>query len=201
MRILLLIVLCGLAGCATSRVVVNTNVNPDKDFTTYETFGFLQPLSTDRVNGARTPVSTQLINSMRDELESRGLRESAAPDLAVNFYIDMETRVRVEQVRQASSFHHYRRGRYNTWQNYQTAVTQYTAGTLAIDFIDIETNILAWEGAADGRMRQNLSDFSQEQVDDIVGAVMVEFPLAPVGEEAAKDKPAQASAELASPDK
>jgi hypothetical protein len=187
MRILLLIVLCGLAGCATSRVVVNTNVNPDKDFTTYETFGFLQPLSTDRVNGARTPVSTQLINSMRDELESRGLRESATPDLAVNFYINMETRVRVEQVRQASSFHNYRRGRYNAWQNYQTAVTQYTAGTLAIDFIDAATNILAWEGTAGGRMRQNLSDFSQQQVDDIVGAVMVEFPIAPAGEEAAKD--------------
>ena len=186
MRLLLPIVLCALVGCATTGPTVNTNKNPDKDFSSYRSFGFLQPLSSDRANGARTPVSTQLINSMRDELQSRGLEEGPSPDLLVNFYIDMDTRVRVEQVRTASSFHHYRRGRYNTWRNYQTIATQYTVGTLAIDFIDAETNILAWEGAADGRMRQNLSDFSQEQVDDIVGAVMVEFPVVPITEETTK---------------
>ena len=79
----------------------------------------------------------------------------------------------------ASSFHHYRRGRYNAWRNYQTVVTQYTQGTLAIDFIYTATNVLAWEGAADGRLRQNLNDFSQEQIDAVVAAVMAEFPTQP----------------------
>jgi hypothetical protein len=186
MRLLLPIVLCCLVGCATTGPAVNTNKNPDKDFSSYRTFGFFQPLSSDRANGARTPVSTQLINSMRDELQSRGLQESPSPDVVVNFYIGMDARLRVQQVPTASSFHHYRRGRYNAWQNYQTVVTQYTVGTLAIDFIDASTNILAWEGTADGRMRQNLGDFTQEQVDGIVGAVMVEFPVAPAGEEVTK---------------
>jgi hypothetical protein len=186
MRFLPAVILCGLVGCATTGPAVNTNKNPDKDFSSYRTFGFLQPLSSDRSNGARAPVSTQLINSMRNELQSRGLQEDPSPDLLVNFYVAMDTRLRVQRVPTASSFHHYRRGRYNAWQDYQTIVTQYTLGTLAIDFIDTSTNILAWEGAADGRMRQSLSDFTQEQVDAIVGAVMVEFPVAPAGEEVTK---------------
>ena len=175
----LLIAASLLAGCATTGPAVDSNKNPDKDFKTYETFGFLQPLNTDRANGARTPISTQLMTSMRKEMKARGLREANSPDLLVNFYIGMEERMRVQQVPSASSFHHYRRGRYNAWMNYQTVVTQYTRGTLAIDFIDATTNILAWEAAADGRMRQNLSDFTQEQIDAIVAATMVDFPVQP----------------------
>lgn len=168
-----------LAGCATTGPAVTSNANPDKDFESLKTFNFIRPLSTDRANGARTPISTQLISSMRNELESRGLQQSDSPELWINFYINAESRMQVRNVPTASSFHHYRRGRYSAWQNYQTVVTQYTQGTLAIDFIYTATNVLAWEGAADGRLRQNLNDFSQEQIDAIVAAVMVEFPTQP----------------------
>jgi hypothetical protein len=170
-----------LAGCATMgpAVTVTSNANPDKGFESLKTFNFIQPLSTDRSNGARTQISTQLISSMRNELERRGLQQSDSPELLINFYVNTESGMQVRQVRTASSFHHYRRGRYNTWQNYQTIVTQYTQGTLAIDVIYVATNVLAWEGAADGRLRQNLNDFSQDQIDAIVAAVMAEFPTEP----------------------
>jgi hypothetical protein len=168
-----------LAGCATTGPAVTSNSNPDKDFESLKTFNFIQPLSTDRSNGARTPISTQLISSMRNELESRGLQQSDSPQLLINFYVNAENRMDVRQVPTASSFHHYRRGRYSAWRNYQTVVTQYAQGTLAIDVVYTATNVLAWEGAAEGRLRQNLNDFSQEQIDAIVAAVMAEFPTQP----------------------
>ena len=40
---------------------INTNTAPGTDMTSFRTFNFLLPLSTDRPGGVRTPLSNMLI--------------------------------------------------------------------------------------------------------------------------------------------
>ena len=178
MRIILIIagsLVMLLAGCATPGPTITTNANPETVFSSFGTYNFMQPLSTDRSNGVRTSLSTMLINSMSREMADRGLEQSDTPDLLVNFFVNTEERMRVRTVPNTSSFHGYRMGRYSTWRGYQTRVTNYTQGTLAIDLIDPANNVLAWEGVAQDRLRTDISQVTQEQSDDVVRQVMAQF--------------------------
>jgi len=47
-----------LAGCASSGPTITINSAPGTDLSNFQTFNFMQPLGTDRDNGARTPMST-----------------------------------------------------------------------------------------------------------------------------------------------
>jgi len=53
---------------------------------------------------------------------------------------------------------------------YNTTVRQYTEGSLIIDLIDPNLNRLVAEGAASSRI--NNTDFTQQQIDDVVAQVM-----------------------------
>ena len=163
-----------LAACASGPTII-TNLSPDADFSRLRTYDFMQQLSTDRPNGVRTSLSTMLINSMSREMASRGFEQSDTPDLLVNFFVNTEDRLDVRTVPTGTSFHSFRHGRYSTWGGYRTSVRQYTQGTLSIDLVDVANRVLAWEGVAEGRLRNDVREITQEQIDDVVGQVMAEF--------------------------
>jgi hypothetical protein len=135
----------------------------------------MQPLNTDRPNGVRTPLSTMLMNAMSREMASRGIEPSDSPGLQVNFFVNTEERLDVRSVPTAGGFHTYRRGRYSTWGGYRTIVREFTRGTLSIDLVDASNRVLVWEGVAQGRLRNDLREVTQDQVDQIVRQVMAEF--------------------------
>jgi hypothetical protein len=165
-----------LAGCAASGPRVTSNTNPATDFASFSTYNFMQPLGTDRDGGIQTPLSAMLMGALSRELESRGFKRSDNPDLLVNTFVVTEERMDVRQVPTASSFRSYRGSRYSSWGNQTTQVRQYTRGTLAIDLIDANQRMLAWEGVAQQRLGRNATQITQEQVDTAVGAVLAEFP-------------------------
>ena len=164
-----------LAACATPGPRISVNSDPESDLASFRTFGFLEPLGTDR-SGARTQLSTMLARSMEREMTARGLTLSDSPDLLVDFFVTTEERL---DVRQSSSMSRGRSHRshwnswYSTWPTYTTTVRQYTEGTLLIDLIDPAANALVVEGAAQSRLRGN--DLTQQQIDDVVGQVMAEM--------------------------
>lgn len=166
----------GLLGCAsTPRTTILTMASPGVDLAEFRTFGFMQPLSTDRPNGVRTNLSQQLMTAMSNEMALRYVELSDQPQLLINFFVNTEDRMQVTSVPTASTFHSYRRGRYRAWGSYRTHVREYTRGTLAIDVVDAETNTLVFEGVAQGRMRQDIRQMDQAQVDAVVRDVMAEF--------------------------
>ncbi len=169
-----------LAGCAASGPTIMVNTAPGTNLSGFETFNFLQPLGTDRDNGARTPMSSMLADAMTRELTTRGLTQSDSPDLMVDFFVTTEDRMDVRTTRSSSmhSMHsvhrsHWGRSSFSTWPTYQTTVRQYTQGTLLVDLIDPAANALVAEGAAQNRIRSN--ELSRQQVDDIVGQIMTEI--------------------------
>jgi hypothetical protein len=169
-----------LAGCAASGPTIMVNTAPGTELSGFKTFNFLQPLGTDRDNGARTPMSSMLADAMTRELTTRGLTLSDSPDLMVDFFVTTEDRMDVRTTRNSSmhSMHsvhrsHWGRSSFSTWPTYQTTVRQYTQGTLLVDLIDPAANALVAEGAAQNRIRSN--ELTRQQVDDIVGQIMTEI--------------------------
>lgn len=175
----LLLCLAMVTGCA-SGPTIRSNVDPSVDFNRFRTFGFFQPLSTDR-EGYQSLISQQLIASAQRELESRGLtRTDTNPDLLVNFSADLDQRLRVTQVPATATtgFNRHRHGLYSTWPTYQrTEIRQYTKGTLGIDVVDAAQRQLVWEGFALGRVTQSTTNNLGPVLNDAVVEIFREFPL------------------------
>jgi hypothetical protein len=180
-RVLALLMLAFLGACASGPRIV-TNAAPGFDVTQYRTFGFLDPLSTDR-NGMRTIESQELIAATARELEARGLsRDDANPDMHVNFMI--ATREKIESRPTAGPSMYYGRARYGTWGGYgmgmgvgtTTEVVQRTEGTLSIDLIDADRKELVWEGSATARVTDEIRENRRAVINSAVSEIFAQFP-------------------------
>jgi hypothetical protein len=177
-----------LASCAATGPKVRTEVDPAADFSTYHTFGFVQPLGTDR-SGYQTIVSQQLKAAARRELEARGLRyDEAAPQLLVNFNGRLSEKMRIDSSPQPAlgiglgygrGYYGYRAGLYGSWPLYTdyTTATPYTEGTLNVDVADAARKQLVWEGIVVGRVTDKERANLQPAIDAAVAAAFAKFPV------------------------
>ena len=159
-----------MTACASGPTIVG-NVNPGTDFRVFETYGFIQPLGTDRSSGARTPLSTRLMDAMSREMVARGLTRSDNPDLLIDFVVATEERVDVRQTPTNTVHRSHWGTSFSTWPTYQTTVRQYTQGSLIIDLIDPNRNMLVAEGGAQTRINSN-TQFNQDDINDVVSRIM-----------------------------
>jgi len=170
-----------VTGCA-SGPTIRSNVDPGVDFSRFRTFGFFEPLATDR-EGYQSLISQQLVSAAERELVARGLtRSDTNPDLLINFSANLVQRLRVRQSPATSTggMHRHRRGLYNTWPGYQrTEIREYTQGTLGIDVVDPARRQLIWEGFAIGRVTQSTADNLGPVLDSAVADIFRDFPLPP----------------------
>ena len=168
-------------GCA-SGPTIRSNLDPAADFNKFRTFGFFQPLSTDREE-YQSLISQQLVASTKRELEARGLQfTDTNPDLLINFSANLDQRLRVTQTPSMSSRgpHPSWRGGYRTWPtDQQIDVRQYTLGTIVIDAVDASQRQLVWEGLATSRVTQRTMDDIGPVLNSAVVDIMRDFPLPP----------------------
>lgn len=170
-----------LAACASGPTII-TNAAPGFDLASYNTFSFLQPLSTDNGN-VRTLLSNELIDSTRRQLENAGLRyEERGGDLLVNFAVS--TRETLETRPSTTASVRYGGGYYGTWGGYGMAVStnevvQRTEGTVAIDLINAQQMQLVWEGAATGRITDKVRQNRAAAVDLAVSDILSELTCRP----------------------
>ena len=93
--------LLAMTGCA-SGPTIRSNADPGVDFARFQTFNFMQPLSTDR-EGYQSFISRDLMAAAERELVALGLRRTDTnPDLLVNFSANLDQRLRVTQTPQSS---------------------------------------------------------------------------------------------------
>ena len=176
--LLISIALILIAACASGPRII-TNSAPDFSVSNYQTFGFMQPLSSDRGN-VRSLTSTHLIEAATRELEMSGLRLSENnPDVLVNFVVS--TRETIQSRPSSSVGMHHGRGRYGTWGGYSmsmstTEIVQRTEGTIDVDIIDASRNQLVWEGAAAGRVTDSTHENLGETVNRAITDIFAQFP-------------------------
>lgn len=162
-----------LAGCAGSSTRVDTTYDPGADFSEFRTFGFADPLGTDR-RGARTSLSNQLVVATIRELQARGMQPVGSnPDLLIDFYLAQQT-----AIENAGPFMH-THGSVSTWRGYDTRTSmslRFSEGTLAIDVVDARRGALVFEGMAEGRITEAMRDNLGETVGEVVAEVFAGMP-------------------------
>ena len=185
----LMLALGMLAGCATSPSV-SVQQDSNADFSRFQTFGFLEPLGTDR-QGYQTIVSQTLRQAATREMQIRGFRyDPQAPQLLINFGADLNDRMRVNTTTQPnrsmgmqrSSFNQ-RGGFYNTWPMHTqtTTVSQYQEGTVRIDVVDASRRQLVWESAVSSRVTNSTRNDVPAALDEAVRLGFARFPVAGSG--------------------
>lgn len=162
-----------LVGCASSPRIV-TNSDPDANFEAFETYNFVQPLSSDNGN-ARTLTSSFLIEATIRELQSHGLKPAGHnPDLLIDFLVSTDVSDLPRQVPLVNPH-------YATWTSYNMRnstlhATQRTEGTIAVNIIHNAKQQLIWEGAATGMVTESRRDNLQQTVHDAIVDIFAEFP-------------------------
>lgn len=172
--------LCIVVGCA-SGPSIRVDKDPGADLSRYRTFGFFEPLGTDR-QGYESLLSQRLKDATQAEMQRLGYRfDQVQPDLLVNFGAKLNNRIRVTSVPvgfDTWGYYGYRRGLYGPWigmQEYRD-VEEYREGTLTIDLVDAQRKQLVWQGTAEGRVTQKTLDDVATAVRNAVADILARLP-------------------------
>lgn len=171
-----LLLLATVTACSSPKVI--TNVDPNADFSVFRTYGFADPLGTDKA-GYQDLTTQFLKEAVSRELEARGYTTSDSPDLLVNFFLQSEEKL--STTTSPSAYYGYRGyGGYGTWGGYggyETTVTQYTQGTLNVDLVDSRRMQLVWEGAIIGQVTDKMRRELKASIDKAVTGLFEEYPF------------------------
>lgn len=164
-----------LTGCASSPKIY-TNQDPSANFGDYTTFGFQAQLGTDGDQYASL-ASQYLKTATVREMTARGYKESANPDITVNFSVMTEEKIRTTQTPTTGGYYGYRGyGAWGGYGGYETRVTQYTEGTVNLDIIDVNKQQLVWEGVVVGKVTDEVRENLQAVCDEVVTEILSNYP-------------------------
>jgi hypothetical protein len=183
---LALVSLLALAACSTGPQV-SVMADSSTNFAQYKTFGFVEPLATDK-DGYQTIVSTTLKAATTRELAARGITfDPNNPQLLVNFNARLSNKMVATTAPMpvgwgygyGGGYYGYRRGFYDPWPMYQnqTTVSEYTEGTLNIDVADALRKQLVWEGVVTQAVTQGDYANPTAKIDAAVTAAFAKFPI------------------------
>ena len=172
-----------LAACSSTPATVS-NVDPGVDFSQYKTYAFVEDLSTNSEQ-FQSLETTYLKTSVTREMEARGFTKSDTPQLAINFSLNTEEKVRTRSVPSTSygvGYDPYYDVYYEGWDTtHTTRIDQYTEGKLNIDAIDVSSRKLVWQGSTKGRLTKKDLENAQAVLDQAVVEVFQKFPVASPG--------------------
>jgi hypothetical protein len=164
-----------LLGC--SSVMTRSDSNPmlADEMARWQTYAWL-PTPTDGDPRVYNDIIRARVQRAVDaELAARGYRgDERAPDFRIGWHAGIEDRLEIETLNDLYDY---------TWRDwydptYGTYVSEYSEGTLILDFIDADRNELAWRGVAEGRLRRTGPALpTAAEVDEAVDEIMEDFAL------------------------
>jgi hypothetical protein len=183
----------GLMACSedestASRYEISTEVNPDVDFSAFQTFDVVDPTTEqdpedmpDGGDGAPEDflrLKDELLMSIVKEMEALGLtRDTSSPDLMVSPF--MRADEKTGDVQFYSYFYGYHWGYEYTW----TVNVEYAYGTLIIDVVDLgadddlDDDVLVFRGIAEGVLGRD-TDVVLLQTRNAMDAIFAGWPEA-----------------------
>jgi hypothetical protein len=170
-------VLLAAAGCASGPAVL-VDQDPTADLASYRTFAFFDEVATDRDSRYSTLLTEHLRRATRVELERLGyVYDEQAPQLRVNFFLNVQDRQEIRATPAAGGFFGYRL--YPSWAGYDVQSVSYKAGTLSIDLVDAGRNSLVWQGLVEGKVRREALEDPGVAIGKIVAEIFGSFPNHP----------------------
>lgn len=161
---LLPLFILGLLFTSCNTVQVTYDFDKSTDFNTYKTYNFhkngIDKLELNDMDKRR------ILNSIEANLATRGLVKSENPDLYINVLASSKDKINVD-----NGYY----GGYGPYWGGPSRVYQYTSGTIIIDIIDNQKNILVWQGAGSGLNVSNLNT-KAEDIPKAIEEILAKFP-------------------------
>ena len=181
-----------LLNACVSTPEIRVNVDESADFSSYHTYGFVEPLGTDKA-GYSTLITKYLREAVSKELEKRGYVFSNDPELLVNFYTRLENRSFISSAPTPvyyGGYYDYRYGVYAAYPRYiyRPYSYNYKEGTVNVDLIDAQKNQMVWEGIAVNEVDSQDLDNPQQAFSKVITAIFMSYPYQAGGVEAGTGK-------------
>jgi hypothetical protein len=172
---LILVLTLLLSSC--SAIKVTSDYDTQVDFSKFNTFAFYKP-GIDKADISDLDKK-RVLRAIEAELQLQGFIKSENPAMLVSFFTKSRERVNVNQNRNNMGFG-WGMG-WNPWMmggmnNNNVNVSQFTEGTLFIDFIDKEKKELVWQGIGTGALKIENREKKEERIKLFVKEIISRFP-------------------------
>lgn len=171
-----------ITGCASTPQIY-TNFEKEVDFNQYKSFSFYNPVE-EKKQAYTTLVGKEIRNAITKELKARGLTEAKEGDLKISFNIYTKEKIQTTTTpaMHGSALSYRGRYGYTYGMHYpsETWINQYTEGTLNIDLVDRVQKQLIWEGAAVGRLKDQMPEDIDKVINEVVHSILAEYPIQPL---------------------
>jgi hypothetical protein len=168
-----------LTGCTTSPTIF-THHEKSIDFNQYQSFSFYDPI-VDKKQAYSTLLDKYIQTSIAKELERRGLKQVFKGDLKISFNIHTKERSQTTITPAMHGGYYNYRGRYGysygMGYGSETRISQYTEGTLNIDVVDRRKKQVIWEGAAVGRLKDQVPNDVEKLINEVVASILADYPI------------------------
>jgi len=180
MKKIILLVFSVLLITSCSSVKVVTDYDSNVNFTKYKTFAFFKP-GIDKAKISDLDKK-RILRAIESELLAIGLTKSETPDMLVSIFTKSREKVNVNQNQNNFGYGYgygYGWG-WNPWMmngmNNNVNISQYTEGTLFVDFIDKEKKELVWQGIGSGALRKENREKKEIRIKEFVKEIISRFP-------------------------
>ena len=170
-NVLLLMSVLLLFSCSTVKVV--TDYDTKVDFKKYKTFAFYKK-GIDKA-AISDLDKRRILKAIEAELIILGFTKSENPDMLVSIFTKSREKVKVNQ---NNNFGYGFGWGFNPWmQNGNNVnISQYTEGTLFVDFIDTERKELVWQGVGTGALKLKNREKKEARIKEFVKEIVSRFP-------------------------
>jgi hypothetical protein len=162
-----------LSSCNSVKVVAD--YDSKADFNSYKTFAFYKP-GIDKA-AISDLDKKRVLRAIESELLAKGFMKSENPDLLVSFFTKSRERVNVNQNNNMGFG--WGLG-WNPWMmngmNNNINVSQFTEGTLFVDFIDAKKKELVWQGIGTGALKIDNREKKEARIKEFVKEIISKFP-------------------------
>ena len=170
---LLLAFVIAFSSCNSVKVVVD--YDSKVDFKKYKTFAFYKT-GIDKAEISDLDKK-RILRVIEAELSLLGMVKSENPDLLVSIFTKSREKV---DVNQNNNFGYGFGWGWNPWMgngmNNNVNISQYTEGTLFIDFIDKQKKELVWQGVGTGALKIQNLEKKEARVKEFVKEIVSKFP-------------------------
>jgi hypothetical protein len=170
--VLLVLIIVLLSSCSAVNVV--TDYDSNVDFNKYKTFAFYKP----EIDKAKISDldKKRILRAIEAELLAKGFTKSNNPNMLVGIFTKSREKVNINQNNNFGFGFGWGFNPFWGGMNNNLNVSQYTEGTLFIDFIDKEKKELVWQGVGTGALKLNNRAKKEERINLFVKEIISRFP-------------------------
>ena len=181
--VLLLALIALISSACSSGFTVRSDTHPQADFSRYRTYNFFEQMGIE--GGYNSPVFGELFRAaISREMDQRGYRTAATPDLLVNVTIRADDRVsvRTHTTPYMTGYYYDRPGGYYPASGVGIGVAVGSRASVSseasvfIDFVDAREQRLVWQGVAHIDITDEVAQKLRDAVYTTVNRVLEQYP-------------------------